>query len=290
MNNKIYIDKLSTVLDSNYIDVFMTLVSEKCKPKRKPKYSNEYYLYYITLVLTDVQKWTSLQKLCFEKEKKTHYKTIQDVHLKWSKLNIYEEAYKIILNNYANINLKMSANLILYIDSTDIYNKNGYENVGFGQDPKKKKTRVSAICNDKKQILSIVIVKTNTKNNKVDSLKSIQTLKHDSTTIESSIKNLLIDVNNCKQVKLVGDKGYLRTKVDKQIILDTLNTEIIHPNKKNQLERTPIARKKLLKNRYVIENVFATLKRFDRICMRKDKLDVTYKGFLFLATIITFKK
>jgi hypothetical protein len=37
----------------------------------------------------------------------------------------------------------------------------------------------------------------------------------------------------------------------------------------------------------VIENVFAKLKRFGRICMRREKLTVTFKGFLFLATLIT---
>jgi transposase len=45
--------------------------------------------------------------------------------------------------------------------------------------------------------------------------------------------------------------------------------------------------KKLLKDRYVIENVFANLKRFNRICIRRDRLAVTFKGFLFLATLIT---
>ena len=59
---------------------------------------------------------------------------------------------------------------------------------------------------------------------------------------------------------------------------------------KNQKEKTPESSKKLLKNRHVIENVFAKLKRFGRICMRKDKLVSTFKGFLFLATILTFKK
>lgn len=289
MNKNIYIEKLSKMLDIDFINEFLILVNERCKSIRTPKYSNEYYLYYISLVLTDLQKWDSL-KLLFEDKKKNHYKTIQDIHLKWSNLNIYEDVYKIILNKYSKVNLKRSANLVLYIDSTDIYNKNGCENVGYGQDPKKKKTRVSAICNKKKQILSLVIIDTSTKIDKFNKTKIIKTLKNDSQTIESSVDKLLIDVFKCKQLKLVGDKGYLRTQKDKHILIDTKNTQIIHPHKKNQKEKTPKASKKLLKDRYVIENVFANLKRFDRICMRKDKLDVTFKGFLFLATIFTFKK
>lgn len=284
-----YTEKLSKMLDIDFINEFLILVNKRCKSIRTPKYSNEYYLYYISLVLTDLQKWDSL-KLLFEDKKKNHYKTIQDIHLKWSKLNIYEDVYKIILNKYSKMNLKRSANLVLYIDSTDIYNKNGCENIGYGHDPKKKKTRVSVICNKKKQIISLIIINTNTKIDKFDKTKIIQTLKHDSQTIESSVDKLLIDVFKCKQLKLVGDKGYLRTQKDKQMLIDTKNTQIIYPHKKNQKEKTPKASKKLLKDRYVIENVFANLKRFDRICMRKDKLDVTFKGFLFLATIFTFKK
>lgn len=289
MNKNMYVEKLSKILDIDFINEFLILVNKICAPIRTPKYSNEYYLYYITLVLTDLQKWESL-KLLHEDKKENHYKTIQDVHLRWSRLNIYEDTYKIILNKYSKINLKRSANLVLYIDSTDIYNKKGCENVGYGQDPKKKKTRISAICNKKKQILSLTIVKTNTKNDKFHKEQIAKTLKHDSQTIENSIDGLLINVNKCKQLKLVGDKGYLRTKVDKQMLIEIKNTKIIHPNKKNQKEKTSKADKILLKDRYVIENVFANLKKFYRTCVRRDKLDTTFKGFLFLAIILTFKK
>ena len=52
-----YITKLHTKLDKLYVDQFMKVVDRKCRSIRKPKYSNEYYLYHITLVLTDLQKW-----------------------------------------------------------------------------------------------------------------------------------------------------------------------------------------------------------------------------------------
>ncbi len=32
----------------------------------RPSYSNEYYLYYITVVLTDVQTWNSLNNCCYD--------------------------------------------------------------------------------------------------------------------------------------------------------------------------------------------------------------------------------
>ena len=44
--------------------------------------------------------------------------------------------------------------------------------------------------------------------------------------------------NYCKKVKLIGDKGYIRSKKDKNEILNKYNTEVIHPNRKNQKENT----------------------------------------------------
>jgi hypothetical protein len=285
-----YISKLNKILNVDFINEFLLLVNLRCKNKRKPKYSNEYYLYYIILVLTDLQKWKSL-KLFYTKEKENHYKTIQDKHLLWSNLNIYEDTYKILLNKYKKINLKRSLNLVLFIDSSDIYNKNGCEKIGYGNDPKKKKTRISAICDINKTIYSLIITNTNTKTNVFNNKKQIKkTLKHDSQTIGDSIDGLLIDVSKCRQLKLVGDKGYIKKKTDIINLIKTKNTQIIYPHRKNQKEKTSKSSKILLKDRYVIENVFAKLKSFDRICMRKDKLTVTFKGFMFLAIILMFKK
>jgi hypothetical protein len=299
-------------MEKDKINAILETLDEKCKNIRRPSYSNEYYLYYITIVLTDVQTWNSLNKLFSESIQKTpknHYKTIEDKHLDWSKLNIYENAYKKILEKNNKLDLKRSKNLNLFIDSSDVYNKNGHENVGYGCNPKKKQTRISAICDEYKTILSLAITTTINKSPNVESKKAEQpkinkeklkkepvkqskiiaknTLRHDSQTIEHTLDNLLVDINKCKKVKLIGDKGYIRSKKDKNEIFNKYNTEVIHPNRKNQKENTSNNHKKLLKERYVIENVFAKLKRFGRICMRREKLTVTFKGFLFLATLIT---
>ena len=75
-----YIAKLETTLDKVYINEFLDIVGNKCKSIRKPKYSNEYYLYHIMLILTDLQKWKSLRIVCDNKSE-YHYKTMQDKHL-----------------------------------------------------------------------------------------------------------------------------------------------------------------------------------------------------------------
>jgi len=274
---------LSEILDIKYVEEFIKIVNIKCKQIRIPQYSIEYYLYHIILVLTDLQKWESL-RLLYVDNHKYHYKTIQKMHLKWSKLNMYEDTYRSLLEKYKHVKLKKSANLVLFIDTTLIYNKNGSEQIGYGQNPKKKETKISAICDVYKNIHSLIVTKINHKTS------SKNTLIDDAHTIEDSLENLLETKIKFNKLKLVGDKGYARTNDDKQEIYEKYNTQLKYPHRKNQKVKTPTETKKLLKNRYVIENVFAKLKRFDRICMRNDKLVSTFKGFIFLATILHFHK
>ena len=285
--------QLEELLDIEFANEIIELINIVSPNSREPKYSNKYYLYNIILLLTDLQKWKSLSLLHRDK-KKNHYKTIQDKHLEWSKLNIYEDAYRIMLKKYKHIDLKKSANLVLFIDSSIIYNKNGNENIGFGQNPKKQDTVISAICDENKVIHSLIVTKTQFKKrkrkNKNNTETTIKTHHADVKTVIPSICNLLETNLKYRHIKLVGDKGYIMKKNDKEELLNLYNIEMIHPHRRNQKEKTPKNSKKLLKKRYVIENVFANLKKFDRICMRKDRLESTFRGFLFLATILTFKK
>jgi len=276
-------EKLLEILDIEFINEFERLVKLRSPILRKPKYSIQYYLYHIFLVLTDLQKWKSLT-LISSTHKKTHYKTIQDMHLKWSKLNIYEETYKNINQKYHKLTFKRSANVNLYIDSTNIYNKKGIEKIGYGQNPKKQESKISAICDKNKVIYSLTIVdpikKTPIKN----------TLPNDSKTVNSSLNNLLSSEIKCKKINIIGDKGYATNIANKQQIKDKFNAEIIYPHRRNQKKKTPYHHKKLLKDRYAIEHVFSMLKKYDRICTRKDRLYCTYMGFLYLAAMINFQK
>ena len=75
------------------------------------------------------------------------------------------------------------------------------------------------------------------------------------------LDNLLVDINKCKKVKLIGDKGYIRSKKDKNGILNKYNTEVIHPNRQNQKENTSNNHKKLLKGINVIKKCFYKIKK-----------------------------
>lgn len=274
--------KLYKLLNKEFVDEFKKLVKIECKPYRTPKYSIEYYLYYIILVLKDLNTWKSLQ-LLHETKPQNHYKTIQDKHYEWSGKKLYEKTYKIVDKTY-HLNTNDDDVLTLFIDSSNIYNKNGYENIGYGQNPKKQESRVSVICDKNKNIHSIILIKS------INKTENKNTLPHDSTTITPNLDNLFDTKFKYKSINLVGDKGYASTLQTKEQIKSKYNVDIVYPHKQNQKIKTSEEHKILLKDRYVIENVFAKLKVYSRITIRKDKKESTYMGFLYLASMLIFKK
>jgi hypothetical protein len=131
-----YLKKLLEFFSTEIIDIFINTVNEYCKNKRTPKYTTEYYLYNIILVLRKTSSWSSINE--FNDKNPFHYKIINKMHLKWSKLNIYNIVYNKLLNKYILNTLKGSSNLTLFIDSSNIYNKYGIDDIGYGFNPKKE--------------------------------------------------------------------------------------------------------------------------------------------------------
>ena len=223
------INKLNKIINKEYTNEILNIINIKCKSIRTPKYTNEYYLYYIILVLTDLQKWQSLTLILDKKTSKNHYKTIQDKHLQWSELNIYEDAYRVLLKKYKISNLTDTKNLTLFIDSSLIYNKNGSVQVEYGSNPKKKESKISAICDEHKNIYSIIITKTSA---------------NDSKTVRHTLENLKELKLKYKTLHLVGDKGYATNIIDKKKLLKDFKVNLVYPNKKNQKQRTSEFNKK----------------------------------------------
>ena len=117
------------------LEVIKNLINELCPDKRKSKYSIDYYLKYCVHALKDVVSWKALGNL-LEGTKKYHYKTIASKFLEWSKLKIFEKAHTILLKRHALKDTTTSTTLNLYIDSSNINNKNGVKLINFGQNKK----------------------------------------------------------------------------------------------------------------------------------------------------------
>ena len=86
-------------MNNEYIETVHKLVDKLCPNKRKPKYDFYNYIENIIYMLTDLNKWSSL-RLVHKNKKKYHYKTIYEVFIKWTKLNIFNQAYELLIEKY----------------------------------------------------------------------------------------------------------------------------------------------------------------------------------------------
>ena len=256
------------VLQNKFKKTILDLVEIRCPAGKKVKYSNKYYLEKILLVLKDIVSWHSLSIL-YPNDKKYHYKTIQDVFLRWSRLKIFEDAYNMLINKYKLSKFNDASIIELFIDTADISNKYGCELAKFGQNKKKRVTKVSLICDAAKVPLSVTFYSGNT---------------HDVTTIKSSLKPL----QNIKysKIKLIGDKGYISSAIKNELL--KTNIELVTYAKRNQIIKNTHAEVKLLANRYKVEHANQILKDFNRVYIRRDKLIITYKSFVFLGLLAKF--
>ena len=90
----------------------------------------------------------------------------------------------------------------------------------------------------------------------------------------------------------MGDAGFI---INKDNISSNVNLIVPFGNvyarraitvkRKNQKEQNTEDDKAKLKNRYKIENLFSKIKRFNRIHVRRDKLIVSFMGFVYMAVI-----
>ena len=137
------------------------------------------------------------------------------MHLLWSKLNIYNDAKKLLLENSGILNCKKSKNFNIFIDTSDIYNKNGVENTGYTNDPKKKKTKISAICDENKNILGLIVTQKSDKSKEVVKKAPLKTIKQKvDDKLEKKIKIIEKEIK-----KYVSPKNYehICEKINKNI-------------------------------------------------------------------------
>ena len=262
-------DKLS----DNIINIILNVIKVKCPNKKKVKFTDAEYLTDIELMLTDLRKWESIMIKYGNTRNKYYYKTVHKKFIKWSRLGIFEEAYKQILKEYVTSAHTYNTTIDLFIDATCIYNKHGSELVAYGSENRKKQiTKISYVADDQKIVYDMSIFAGNT--------VEVNTIQHVTDNLKESMKY--------RNINLTGDKGYISAN-HKKTLKDNKNISLHYPNKSNMKNTGKIAKKHLTK-RYTIENTISDHKRFDRISLRKDKLLVTFKSFCYIALTINLRK
>jgi hypothetical protein len=268
--NKITIIKNLILNEVNKLDT-------KRHSKYKVKYTNEYYINMMMFLLKDINSWSFLKNIsCYGNNKQNipnfHYVTIKNKFYLWTRLSIFENAFKNYNNGYYNTNQ-------LYIDATSIYNKKGHENVVINPENKKKKvTKLSIISNKKGLILSVIPFDIkNTINNK------IKTAVHDVKMINKTLKDINHINNNSKNYYLIADKAY---KSQEKYLLTNKPVKILTPDKKNSKYKNTKFINLKVKNRIIIEHCNMNIKRYERIMLRKDGNIKTYMSWVYIGSLL----
>jgi len=105
-------------------------------------------------------------------------------------------------------------------------------------------------------------------------------IKHDINGVQPTLNNITIKFTNRNKLKIIGDKGYITSKY---FNIGNRKEKIICPKRKNQKTKNTNSEKKLLKKRYKIENLFASIKKYDRINVRKDRYISHYMSFVYIG-------
>ena len=231
----------------------------KCNTKymtgRPLTYNIEHYIDVIFKVLCSGCQWNSLNE-------KLHYTVYHKHFLKWAKLGIFldlNEIVKLIVSKLNNINSDA------YIDSTIIRNIGGIEDVSYNHKIKSKKgTKVSIIVNSKGIPLSIHIVSANF---------------HDVSLV---MRNFYKINKNTKIKNLIGDKGYVSSKL-KKFLKDKHDVNYLYPDKKNTLNPLTEEDKLKIKSRAINEHTFSWMTQYRRLVSRFEKYTITFFSFIILA-------
>ena len=256
-------------LEEKYKKLVLELV-DRLIPKRRPcKYSNAYYFDNFVHVLKNVVSWKSLSKV-FPNMPKNHYKTIQDKFLQWSKANIFEIAYEKLIEETKKIYTEKSQ-IDLFIDTANINNKYGIEYATYGQNKKKKVTKISLVVNEEKIPLSVTFHKGN---------------KHDSQTVTESLKKVTEGIKY-KKINVIGDSAYILKPL---VLKDFAEIKIrfIAPYRKNMKRKNSEFEVEKLSKRSKVEHSNAYMKDYNRVYVRRDRLIHTYRSFVFMALGIKF--
>ena len=93
----------------------MKLLKINIHIKEKRKYTFEYYLENFVYVLNDIVKWSSLHILD-KKQQSYHWKSIYNEFNKWTKDNVFEQAfYKFINDKYFKISKVKKIKILIFL-------------------------------------------------------------------------------------------------------------------------------------------------------------------------------
>lgn len=234
---------------------------------RKLKCNIDHYIDTIFYVLKTGIRWSDIQS-------NLHWTTYHKKFTLFSKYRVFEHSHWILLKFLERSKFFKDHSLLkdLFIDSTMIKNIQGTEFLGKNHyDRKRNGNKISIVVTNNGIPLAIKLDKAST---------------HDVTAVEEIIDQIDIKIVHSR---LIGDKGYVNQNLKQK--LKQKKIHLVYPYRKNQSTKNTAEELKLLKQRHIVENVFAWIKKYRRIQLRYDKKKENFLQFCYFCIVdITCKK
>jgi transposase len=266
--------------------------------RRQPRSCKFTTGYILENVLFMLKTGCTYREACLYSDKDHHYSTIFKRVQRWRTLGVFDLIYSHIRNCYVSL---CPTPLTVYVDGSNIRNKNGSDHVDYGfKDKGKKGCRLTWAVDADRFPLAM-------------SLSSSKS--HDVTELPPIISELDTIPQIPPSINVVGDKAY-QLDASKIPVLNQTQVTIITPPKmylykgsKKDIQdlkegKIEIVKKssrdprdykikviseeskKMLKKRLVVENTFASIKQFKKIANRYEKKLESFEVFVKLAMIL----
>ena len=263
-----------------YKSCVLEIANNAYKEVRKRKYNLDYYLNSFLLLLNDVNNWKTLS-IINQNHKKFHWKTVYNEFCRWSKDNIFKIAFEKFINTnyFKHSKVRQNKRLNLFIDVTKIHNLKGFECITINNEYAKKNiTPLTVICDKDKLPIGMSVLKPKTVYS-----NGRKTSCHDVTGVQDALDSINIKIPKYVKCNVIGDKGYISSN---KFFIGTHSINLTTPKRKNQKIKTSKPAKKKLKERYKIENLFATIKANERINVRHERKLINYLSFVYTSFLI----
>lgn len=258
--------KISRIIDYSF---FCSLLHQilTLYPHRESKYTPAYVLYYLLRILKYSLPYKGLE--IPDEAPDHHHSTILKRIQRWGKAGIPKIIHARLLEKYSKEYLQNLDFLNLFIDSSNIRNKNGVDLVSYSsKDKGKKNSKISLVVDENRFPIEI----------QLDTAKV-----HDGKIAESLIDKLDNNENLINKIYLIGDKGYVKSK---KLWIGKRQINLIFPYRSNQRYINSKKERIKLNKRHNVENSFATMKQYRRTSTRYEKNSSRFLEYIYWAFIL----
>jgi len=189
------------------------------------------------------------------------WNSVYRFHLRWSKRGVFQELLDITAQLKNDDEFKVVDGSHIKVHQDACYTCKGSKDQKFGKTKGGRNSKLHAVTNRKGKLLNFLLLPGQ----------------------ESEMKSVLEVLGDVRNRIVLGDKGYDSDSLREHI--EVQGGVALIPPRKHRKDKVFYV-KEIGRERHVVENYFARLKRYRRTGTRYDRLPETFISFICLASIM----